>query len=83
MAPDYKVYNYFKSKFLSQVEAYGRDRMDTELGRMAQTNKFMSDKCGFTEADNKELEGSNKWWGPADLVGYKVQQHRVNTGVYF
>ena len=72
MEPDYKVYNFFKRKFLKQVQDFGEARMKEELLKVEQANDFVSEKCGFKVAKNKNLSGPNKWWGSADLVGYKV-----------
>ena len=34
MAPDYKVYNFFKSKFLKHLRIFGQDRMAEELDQV-------------------------------------------------
>jgi len=76
MAPDYKVYNFFKSKFLKHLRIFGQERMAEELDQVEKANDFMSETCGFIESDNSELDGPNKWWGSADLVGYKVEENQ-------
>ena len=72
LAPDYKVYNYFKSKFDDHLEAFGSGRMEEELGELRKTNEAVMRKCDFSETDNKKISGVNKWWGQAELVGYLV-----------
>ena len=72
LAPDYKVYNYFKSKFDDRLEAFGAERMEAELGELRAANKAVMAKCDFSATDNNKISGANKWWGPANLVGYLV-----------
>ena len=75
MAPDYKVYNFFKDKFRRQVEAFGKSKMTKELHELSKANEYISEKCGFSTASNKEVAGPNKWWGDTDLLAYKVKDN--------
>lgn len=72
MAPDYKLYNYFKDKFEQKLDSFSQSRMQEELVQLDTVNTAVTKKCNIVEADNKKLSGQNKWWGSADLVGYKV-----------
>ena len=72
LAPDYKVYNYFKSKFDVRLESFGSGRMEAELGELRKANEAVMKKCDFSATDNNKISGVNKWWGPTDLVGYLV-----------
>ena len=72
LAPDYEVYNYFKSKFDDRLAAFGSGRMEEELGELREANEAVMKKCDFSVEDNNKISGVNKWWGPANLVGYLV-----------
>ena len=72
LAPDYKVYNHFKSKFDDRLEAFGSGRMEEELGELRKANEAVMKKCDFSATDNNKISGVNKWWGQANLVGYLV-----------
>ena len=76
MAPDYKLYNYFRDKFEQKLDSFSQSRMQGELAQLDQVNTAVTKKCNFVEADNKKLSGQFKWWGSADLVGYKVKKNR-------
>ena len=72
LAPDYKIYNYFKSKFDDRLEAFGAGRMEAELAELRAANEAVMAKCDFSATDNNKISGVNKWWGQANLVGYLV-----------
>ena len=72
LAPDYEVYNHFKSKFSARLESFGSGRMAEELGELRAANEVVMKKCDFSVTDNNKISGVNKWWGPANLVGYLV-----------
>ena len=72
LAPDYKVYNYFKSKFDDRLETFGPGRMEEEKAELRKANEAVMKKCDFSATDNNKISGANKWWGPANLVGYLV-----------
>ena len=72
LAPDYEVYNHFKSKFSARLESFGPGRMAEELGELRAANEAVMKKCDFSETDNNKISGVNKWWGQANLVGYLV-----------
>ena len=87
LAPDYKVYDYFKSKFEDRLEAFGSGRMEEELGELREANEAVMKKCDFSATDNNKLSGVNRWWGQANLVGYLVNichklSSRHPTGVF-
>ena len=72
LAPDYKVYDHFKSKFDARLEAFGSGRMEEEMGELRKANEAVMKKCDFSATDNNKISGANKWWGQANLVGYLV-----------
>ena len=74
LAPDYKVYNYFKSKFDDRLEAFGSGRMEEEMGELRKANEAVMKKCDFSATDNNKISGANKWWDKpgVNLVGYLV-----------
>ena len=45
LAPDYKVYDYFKSKFEDRLEAFGSGRMEEEMGELRKANEAVMKKC--------------------------------------
>lgn len=73
MAPDYKVYDYFKKKFEEKLQAFGAQKMEIELNALHLANEQKVEECNIQAADNKKLSGKFKWWGPAALVGYQVR----------
>ena len=44
LAPDYKVYDYFKSKFDDRLEAFGSGRMEEEMGELRKVNEAVLKK---------------------------------------
>lgn len=73
LAQDYKVYSHFKAKFQNRLESFGYDRMVEEMKALRRANEAVMKKCEFSAADNNKIKGVNKWWGPANLVGYLVE----------
>ena len=74
LAPDYKVYDHFKSKFDARLEAFGSGRMEEEMGELRKANEAVMKKCDFSATDNNQISGANKWWDKpgVNLVGYLV-----------
>lgn len=79
LAQDYKVYSHFKAKFQTQLESFGYDQMVEEMKELRRANEAVMKKCEFSAADNNKIKGVNKWWGPANLVGYLVNIFHVST----
>ena len=77
MAPDYKVYNYFKEKFDKKLKDFGKKRMDQELKELKRVNTEVTKRCEFAEEDNKNLDKDLKWlW--SNIQGYKVNCNHLN-----
>ena len=77
MAPDYKVYNYFKEKFDQKLKDFGHKRMSQELEELERVNTDVTKKCEFAEEDNKNLDKDLKWlW--SNIQGYKVNCNHLN-----
>ena len=77
MAPDYKVYNYFKEKFDQKLKDFGHKRMSQELKELERVNTEVTKKCEFAEEDNKNLDKDLKWlW--SNIQGYKVNCNHLN-----
>ena len=71
MAPDYKVYNYFKAKFDQKLKDFGHRRMSQELEELDRINTEVTKRCEFAEEDNKKLDKDLTWlW--SNVQGYKV-----------
>lgn len=47
--------------------------MAEEMKELRRANEAVMKKCEFSAADNNKIKGVNKWWGPANLVGYLVE----------
>ena len=45
LAPDYKVYDYFKSKFDDRLEAFGSGLMEEEMVKLRKVNDKVIKKC--------------------------------------
>ena len=71
MAPDYKVYNYFKAKFDQKVEVFGHKRMSLELAELDRVNTEVTRRCEFAQADNAELDKDFVWFAP-NIQGYQA-----------
>ena len=77
MAPDYKVYNYFKEKFDQKLRGFGHKRMSRELEELERVNKEVTKRCEFAEEENKNLDKDLKWlW--SNIQGYKVNWNNLN-----
>ena len=74
LAPDYEVYNYFKSKFDDRLKTFGPGRMEEEKAELRKANEAVMKKCDFSATDNNKISGANKWWDKpgVNLVGYLV-----------
>ena len=72
MAPDYKMYNHFLARLEEEVQEFGAGRMAEELGELQRANTEVTERCAFTQADNKDLAQEHKMWGFANMVGYQV-----------
>ena len=72
MAPDYKMYNHFLARLEEEVQVFGAGRMAEELGELQQANMEVTERCAFTQADNRDLPQEHKMWGFANMVGYQV-----------
>ena len=78
MAPDYKVYNYFKAKFDEKLRNLGENNLSQELKELDRVNTEITKKCEFAKEDNKNLNSAMVWWAK-NIQGYKVSQqsHRA------
>ena len=47
------------------------------MAELRRANEAVMEKCEFSAEDNNKITGDSKWWGPADLVGYLVQNSTV------
>ena len=78
MAPDYKVYNYFKAKFDQKLSDFGHGRMSHELEELDRINTEVTERCEFSKEDNKKLDKDLKWlW--SNIQGYKVISSKIKT----
>ena len=73
MAPDYKLYYYFKSAFDQKIKNFGAQRMQRELKELRKINQEIRDECKFEEAANKDLPKDQKMWGFGNMWGFKVK----------
>ena len=73
MAPDYKVYNYFKAKFDEKLRNLGENKLFQELKELDRVNTEITMKCEFAKEDNKNLDRAMVWWAK-NIQGYKVSQ---------
>ena len=81
MAPDYKVYNYFKEKFDQKLKDFGHKRMSQELDELERVNTEVTKRCEFAEEDNKNLDKDLKWlW--SNIQGYKVNQNDLTYSFF-
>lgn len=73
MAPDYRVYNYFKAKFDQKLKDLGESKLSEELIELDRVNTEITKKCEFAKEDNKNLDRAMVWWSN-NIQGYKVSQ---------
>ena len=71
MAPDYKVYNYFKAKFDQKLKDLGQSRLAQELKELGRVNTEVTRRCEFAKEDNKNLDRDLVWWA-SNIQGYKI-----------
>lgn len=82
LAPDYKMYNYFKEKFEAKIKQFGQSRMSQELTILRHANEKMKKKCGIKKTDNDKVSGPNKLWGQG-MVGYTAQDEAEDQCKWF
>jgi len=68
---DYKLYNYFKTKFDEKLAAFDSTKIEKELKLLNEENKKIKEKCDLQEVKNENLAGEKKLWGKG-VFGYEA-----------
>ena len=69
---DYALYNHFLKIFQSKLEMMGILKMEKEVSALEKANSEIYRACAVEETANEKLKGDQHWYGPAKLIGYKV-----------
>ncbi len=71
LSADYALYGHFARVFQEKVDAFGADRMLSEVRSLRGANEELVSACGFQAVDSAVLDKEFRPWGTS-IAGYKL-----------